>query len=121
VLHNDVRIAWNEPLHVIGGKPGIEIVRAAGRMPEQDRDGFALVELLRRLGGGRRHRIDTGNDPQCERRQESKIRGQCFLLRDRGAIASTNRPRGFCNAYVSAFALPCMAHSRGTLTPVAMR
>jgi len=58
------KIARDESLHVIAGKPCVQIVRAAGRMPEQDRDGLALVELRRRLRRRRRHH-GTERKRQC--------------------------------------------------------
>ena len=45
MLHDDVRIARNEPLQMVGGEPRIEIVRAAGRMAEHDGDGLAFVKF----------------------------------------------------------------------------
>src|SRR5262245_4920972 len=68
MLYDDVGIARDEPLHVIGGKPCVQIVRAAGRMSEQDRDGLALVELRRRLRRRRRHH-DTERKRHCSDRR----------------------------------------------------
>jgi len=51
VLDNDIGIAGDVTLDVIGGEPRIEIIGAAGRMAEHNGHGLAAVELLDRLGG----------------------------------------------------------------------
>ena len=48
-LHQNLRVPRDESAEMGGREPGVQVIRAAGRMADQDGDGLAAVELLDRI------------------------------------------------------------------------
>ena len=85
VLHDDVGIARDEFAHVVGGEPRIEVVGAAGRMAEHNRDRLALIEII---GSRSRCRAGDGKPRKHKGRPNPIDPVHCVLHRDFGASHS---------------------------------